>query len=117
MSISDLQNPVSHAPDTEQRHDVMPTLFGDGYGLYEVRKGSFVVSFILNTAILALLIWIGSWTATHVPEIKQVTGIALDISPYVMSPSNKRRVAEAVVVRMTCSRPPKAHYPSCPRRR
>jgi TonB family protein len=40
--------------------------------------------------ILALLIWIGSWTATHVPEIKQVTGIAVDISPYVMSPSDKQ---------------------------
>lgn len=90
MSTSDLQKPGPNAPDKEQRHDVLPTLFGDGYGLYEVRKGSFVASFALNTAILALLIWVGSWTATHVPEIKQVTGIALDISPYVMTPSAKQ---------------------------
>jgi TonB family protein len=69
---------------SEQKHDVLPTLFGDGYGIYEVRKGSFVVSFILNSVILALLIWLGSWTATHAPEIKQVVGLSVDISPYVM---------------------------------
>ena len=63
-------------PLGEQKHEVMPTLFGDGYGLYEVRKGSFVVSFMLNTAIIALLIWLGSWTASHAPQIKQVVGVA-----------------------------------------
>ena len=89
MSTPDFQKPVTQAPNTEQKHDVMPTLFGDGYGIYEVRKSSFVVSFVLNTVILALLIWVGSWTATHVPEIKQMTGIAVDISPYVMTPSDK----------------------------
>lgn len=90
MSITPArQKPESQRPSTEQRHDVMPTLFGDGYGLYEVRKESFVFSFVLNTAVLALLIWAGSWTATHVPQIKQVTGMAVDISPYVMSPSDK----------------------------
>ncbi len=70
-----------------EQHEVMPTLFGDGYGLYEVRKGSFVVSFVLNTAIIALLIWLGSWTATHAPEIKQVVGLSVDISPYVLPAS------------------------------
>ena len=90
MSTPDPQKPLSKAPRAEQKHDVLPTLFGDGYGIYEVRKSSFVFSFVLNTVILALLIWIGSWTATHVPEIKQVTGIAVDISPYVMSPSDKQ---------------------------
>jgi TonB family protein len=84
MPSPDVKNPISQAPPSEQKHDVMPTLFGDGYGLYEVRKGSFVVSFILNTTIIALLIWIGSWTASHAPEIKQVVGMSVDISPYVM---------------------------------
>jgi len=65
----------------------MPTLFGDGYGLYEVRKGSFVVSFGLNTALIALLLWVTSWTATHAPQIKQVVGLSVDISPYVLPPS------------------------------
>ena len=86
MSSLETKNPPSQDPAAEPKHDVMPTLFGDGYGIYEVRKSSFVVSFVLNTVILALLIWVGSWTATHVPEIKQMTGIAVDISPYVMTP-------------------------------
>ncbi len=89
MSTSDRQKPESQRPSSEQRHEIMPTLFGDGYGLYEVRKESFVFSFVLNTVILALLLWAGSWTATHVPEIKQAMGPAVDISPYVMSPSDK----------------------------
>jgi TonB family protein len=89
MSTPDRQKPESQRPSSEQRHDIMPTLFGDGYGLYEVRKESFVFSFVLNTVILALLLWAGSWTATHVPEIKQAMGPAVDISPYAMSPSDK----------------------------
>jgi TonB family protein len=68
----------------EQKHEILPTLFGDGYGIYEVRKGSFVVSFIVNSAILALLIWLGSWTVSHAPQIKQIVGASVDISPYVM---------------------------------
>jgi TonB family protein len=84
MSHIELKKPESQAPPTEQKHDVLPTLFGDGYGIYEVRKGSFVVSFVLNTVILALIIWLGSWTASHAPEIKQVVGLSVDISPYVM---------------------------------
>ena len=78
------------APPTkpDERHEIMPTLFGDGYGLYEVRKESFVASFVINTVILALLIWLGTWTATHAPEIKKVvTGESVDISPYIMQQS------------------------------
>ena len=75
------------AQDEQQRHDLLPTLFGDGYGLYEVRKGSFVVSFLLNTSLIALLIWVTSWTATHAPQIKQVVGLSVNISPYVLPPS------------------------------
>jgi TonB family protein len=87
MPSPELKNPLSELAPAEQRHDVLPTLFGDGYGTYEVRKGSFVVSFALNTSILALLIWFGSWTAAHAPEIKQVVGMSVDISPYVLPPS------------------------------
>ncbi len=88
MSTPEVQNPEARVLPSEQKHDVLPTLFGDGTGLYEVRKGSFVVSFLLNSAILALLIWAGSWTASHAPEIKQVVGLSVDVSPYIM-PSSK----------------------------
>jgi TonB family protein len=87
MPIPGFKKPQVQALPSEETHDVMPTLFGDGYGLYEVRKGSFVVSFVLNTVVLALLIWIGSWTANHAPEIKQAVGMAVDINPYMLPPS------------------------------
>jgi TonB family protein len=87
MSSPELKKPTSPVPPTEMRHDVLPTLFGDGYGIYEVRKGSFVVSFVLNSLILALIIWLGSWTASHAPQIKQVVGLSVDISPYVLPAS------------------------------
>jgi TonB family protein len=87
MFSPESKNPAPRVPSAEQKHDVLPTLFGDGYGLYEVRKGSFVFSFALNTSLIALLIWLGSWTAAHAPEIKQVVGLSVDISPYVLPPA------------------------------
>lgn len=87
MASPVVNNPHSQAPQDEHRHEILPTLFGDGYGLYEVRKGSFVLSFVLNTSILALLIWATTWTASHAPQIKQVVGLSVEISPYVLPPS------------------------------
>jgi TonB family protein len=89
MSSIDVHNPPSQKHASEQRHEVLPTLFGDGYGIYEVRKGSFVASFAFNCTIVALILWVGSWTASHAPAIKQVVGMGMsvDISPYVLPPS------------------------------
>ena len=79
------QNPPSQEPSAEQRHDVLPTLFGDGSGLYEVRKGSFVVSFVLNTR--------GACAADLDGELDRVScsadqaggwRLTVDISPYIM---------------------------------
>jgi TonB family protein len=65
----------------------MPSLFGDSYGLYEVKKGSFVASFTINTLLIALLLWAGTWASTHVPQIKQqVLGESIEISPYIGKP-------------------------------
>jgi TonB family protein len=90
MSSADDPIPPSPKPPTELKHEILPTLFGDGYGLYEVRKGSFVVSFLLNCTALGLLIWVGTWTASHVPEVKKAVGISVDISPYVLPQSSSR---------------------------
>jgi TonB family protein len=85
---TDVKNPPPAAPPTGEKHDVLPTLFGDGYGIYEVRKGSFVASFALNTAMLALLVWLGSWTVSHSPQIKKAMGGEVDISPYILQKSD-----------------------------
>jgi TonB family protein len=84
MPTTELQTAPPQAPPVEREEIVLPTLSGDGYGLYEVRKGSFVASFLLNSSVIAVLIWLGSWTATHAPQIRQVVGQSLEISPYLM---------------------------------
>jgi TonB family protein len=86
MSPADIQNPPAQPSPSEQKHEVLPTLFGEGTGLYEVRKRSFIVSFVINCAALGILIWLAGWTASHVPQIKQAVGLTLpvDISPYVL---------------------------------
>ena len=88
MSTVEVQKPAAQPPDQEQKHDILPTLFGEGYGLYKVRRESFVASFILNTLVLAILIWLATWTVKNAPQIKQViTGNPVDIGAYIMPAS------------------------------
>lgn len=83
--------PPPQKPPAELKHEILPTLFGDGYGLYAVRKGSFLVSFLLNCVALGLLVWACSWTASHVPEVKKaVVDLSVDLSPYVLAPAKDR---------------------------
>ncbi len=73
------QDPVQK-PET-----ILPTLFGEGYGIYQVRKGSFVISFLLNILFVTAAIGIGTWTWENKQEIKRViTGEVVEISPYVL---------------------------------
>lgn len=73
-----------------QTPDILPTLFGAGYGIYEVRKGSFVISFLLNVLFTMSLIAVGSYVASNPQELKQIiTGNVVEISPYVMEAADK----------------------------
>jgi periplasmic protein TonB len=76
-------------PSTPQ-HDIMPSLFGEGQGLYATRKDTFLYSFIIHTVAVGLLIWSGHWALEHKDEIKQhAIGLVTDISPYL--PISKTR--------------------------
>src|SRR5499427_1673438 len=79
-------------PNAVEQHDILPTLFGDGEGLYRQRKETFVYSFILHTIAAGLIIWSGFWVNRHKEEIKQqVVGLVTDISPYVPLPVSKTK--------------------------
>lgn len=43
---------------SRQNADMLPTLFGAGYGTYEIRPENFLLSFVTHTAALAVLFWI-----------------------------------------------------------
>jgi periplasmic protein TonB len=67
----------------ERLESILPTLFGEGYGIYEVNRKSFVASFLLEIALISSVVLIGSWTWTHKDEFRQTasTIISLDNSP------------------------------------
>ena len=80
------------APPVEQKHDILPTLFGEGEGLYPQRKDTFAYSFILHMIALGLIIWSGHWVVSHQDEIKQqVVGLVTDVSQYLPLPVSKTR--------------------------
>src|SRR5438045_5743105 len=65
--------------------DILPTLFGAGYGTYGVRKSNFIFSFIAHSVGLVLLLVLTQYTVEHHEQIKQnVVTLMSDISPYVM---------------------------------
>jgi periplasmic protein TonB len=67
---------------------VLPTLFGEGSGLYRSHRSTFVLSYLGHLAAIGLLLAAGRFVAAHQPEIRQqVISIATEISPYVLPPS------------------------------
>ena len=68
----------------------LPSLFGEGYGVYRTRPSAFIFSFALNAVAVFLLVWSGHWVVEHREQIRQrVVGIVTDISPYTLPPSAK----------------------------
>jgi TonB family protein len=87
MAASDVN---SHLAPTGSA-GILPTLFGEGYGTYQVRRETFVVSFILHVLAAGLIVASSSFLYRHREEIKQqVTGIVVDISPYILPPSSSK---------------------------
>ncbi len=77
-------------PSPEPQPSVLPTLFGEGYGVYRTRAGPFVFSYIANVVLSALLVWSGHWMVEHRKEVKQrMAGLVTDISPYVLPSAAK----------------------------
>src|SRR3569832_793081 len=68
---------------TERVETILPTLFGEGYGIYQVNRKSFIASFLMEIALVATVVAAGSWTWTHIEELRLVasTVISLDIIP------------------------------------
>ncbi len=68
--------------------EVLPTLFGGGYGGYPVQRANFVASFLLHTAALALLATSGVWMVQHREQIgHQVISVLTDDAAYPLPPA------------------------------
>jgi TonB family protein len=77
--------PAEARPET---HDVLPTLFGEGYGTYAVRPANFAASVVLHSLAVAFILVSAHFAIKHSSEIKQqVTLLATEISPYILPAS------------------------------
>ncbi len=70
---------------------ILPTLFGEGYGVYAVKPLNFVISYILQMMLIGAVLASGFFVVEHRQEIKkQVVGLVTDISPYVLPASKSK---------------------------
>ncbi|HUO60075.1 MAG TPA: energy transducer TonB [Candidatus Acidoferrales bacterium] len=77
-------------PQPSQQHDVLPTLFGEGYGVYQVQKGSFVLSFMLQSLGLGLILLLGTIVAKN-PKVvtNKISSMMDDAVPLVLDAGTK----------------------------
>src|SRR5256885_17055477 len=69
--------------------DILPTLFGKGYGNYDVRPNNFVFSFLTHV-LAGVLIIVIPILLTKNPEPKiQAISVFTELSPYVLPVSAK----------------------------
>src|SRR5581483_1746438 len=62
--------------------EVLPTLFGGGYGSYAMRRSNFAISIGMHAAVLALILSSGLWFSRA--QVRQErTGKSVDLSEYV----------------------------------
>src|SRR4051812_48310 len=72
--------------------DILPTLFGAGYGTYGVQPKTFIFSFLAHTAAVAILLTSGFLFVQHKDEIKRnvVSLVGTELSDYVLPVSSKK---------------------------
>jgi periplasmic protein TonB len=87
-SVASQREPELRSPVPRQLEPVLPTLFGEGCGLYKARPTTFVFSFVGHVAVIAILLTSGQYVVSHRREIRrQVIGVITDVSPYVLPAS------------------------------
>lgn len=72
-----------------QQPEILPTLFGSGYGNYQIRTTNFIYSFVLHMLLLGLILWSTWWISQHKQQIQMtVTQVfAPGTSEYVLPPA------------------------------
>jgi TonB family protein len=64
--------------------DILPTLFGAGYGTYQVQPKNYVLSFLLHIAGMGMILALSALIARNQPEIKKYVGGVITLSDYVL---------------------------------
>src|SRR5437660_4980477 len=75
----------------KQPTDILPTLFGEGYGTYAVQSRNFYTSILLHTVALALLLYVTHQVVTHRAQIAQALGPVVEIGAYIPMPASAKQ--------------------------
>jgi periplasmic protein TonB len=76
---------------TGTSQDVLPTLFGAGYGNYPMHRASFAASFAMHAVAMVLLLSSAIWIVQHRQEWKRESvAVLLETSPYVLPASPRQ---------------------------
>jgi periplasmic protein TonB len=77
-------------PRPSTQADILPTLFGKGYGNYDVRPNNFVYSFLTHIFAGILLVVLPIWLAKNPePKIQAISVFTGELKPYILPVSTK----------------------------
>jgi periplasmic protein TonB len=77
-------------PRPANQADILPTLFGKGYGNYDVRPNNFVYSFLSHILAGILLVVLPIWLAKNPePKIQAISVFTGELKPYLLPISAK----------------------------
>lgn len=82
---SPAQSVVSKQP--EDLRSLLPTLFGEGYGVYEAKRSTFILSFAVHTLVVVAVLASALFIRHNLPESGKMRAISLaDIGEYIPLP-------------------------------
>jgi len=77
-----------YEPKRNDDDQILPTLFGSGYGNYPVHGKNFAFSGAIHLALVALVASTGIWVSKHAEQAHRIGQMLVtDISPYVLPAS------------------------------
>jgi TonB family protein len=82
---------LPNPPVPRQQTDILPTLFGEGYGTYAVQSRNFYTSFVLHTVGLAVLLFVTHQVVEHREQIAKALGPVIDIGAYIPMPASAKQ--------------------------
>jgi periplasmic protein TonB len=82
MASAASSNPAEQLPRPSEP-DILPTLFGAGYGTYEVQRKNYVLSFLLHIAAMAVIVAATLLITKDQPIVKKYIGV-IPLSDYIL---------------------------------
>jgi len=67
-----------------EQEDILPTLFGQGYGTYKSKPTAFIASYACNLLVTILLVWSGHWFVQHRQELSRDLRGLVDQATYLL---------------------------------